>query len=421
MVAATLIMLTLHFVVRFEHSRDARKINWAVLSLGLAAAVKVHFAVLTLPFLVWFWLARSRPWRTYAWRWFPVWLGVFVLCSPVPTFVQNFLHYGQATGPAEATASFAGAGPLGNLLLGTAAMGWQLFQPRINPLALFLKEPLAEWVTGTGLTTLAPRLEVTMSPVSMVDNASFGFLTSTLVATGLYLAFRYRRECLRQWPGWAALAGVAGFFLAVSRFLPSTVGRSSAGFVFLLFPLALVGWGRLSPRSQRGWVVLSVAASLLVLVMNPARPLWPVRPCVNWLEQNGHAQEARFLDPYVKVPQRAEAGRSLVRNIPADEPVFVALIGGEDPLLPTLTTDHALERVILLPANAPVEAFKETRSRYVLVSGMAVYSFPEICTYLEATREFELAQSAEYTCKLARGPQTWKLYRRKEDLSLASN
>jgi hypothetical protein len=62
--------------------------------------------------------------------------------------------------------------------------------------------------------------------------------------------------------------------------------------------------------------------------------------------------------------------------------------------------------------QATVAELNQTPARYVLVSGMADLSFPEICAYLEHGGDFELVESAAYTSKLARGPQVWRLYRR---------
>jgi hypothetical protein len=412
--ATAFLLLGVHFLVNYESDRSARWINWSALCLCLAAAIKVHFTVLFLPFGIWFWLARSRPWRAYAWRRAPAWAIVFLFCSPAPTFVLNHLHFGQITGPSADALQFAGAGPLTNVLCGAVLMLWQMLQPRINPLAFSLNQPLIDWVASTGVHQLAPRFEMRMVPVAMVDNASIGTITFVAVLIGLWLALRHRREWLGHWAAWTALAGVVGFCIAVSRFLPSTVGRSFAGFVFLVFPLAMLGWTRLSERAQRVGVVLSVMSGVLVLVLTPLRPLWPAATLRDWMERRGNTAIAGALETYLKVSERAMAGSSLVAAIPPEETSFVALIGGEDPLLPTLTTGDSLQKVVLLSPNSPVETITGISVRHVLVSGMAIHSFPEICAYLERGDHFQLVRSAEYTSKLARGPETWRLYRRVE-------
>jgi uncharacterized protein YozE (UPF0346 family) len=49
----------------------------------------------------------------------------------------------------------------------------------------------------------------------------------------------------------------------------------------------------------------------------------------------------------------------------------------------------------------------------VIVGGGAEEQYPELCSYLEQSGDYELVLSHDYTSKLARGPETWKLFRRK--------
>jgi len=100
-------------------------------------------------------------------------------------------------------------------------------------------------------------------------------------------------------------------------------------------PLAMVGWNSLRPQVLRAGLWLCVCSSLLSLVLNPERPLWPAgrvqqalagSPRFNWL--------AKKMELYTLVPERARAGEALVQAIPASEPAVVVLVGEDHPLLP---------------------------------------------------------------------------------------
>lgn len=415
--AVTLLLLSLHYIVVFERGQNPAAVNWAALALALGAAVKIHFTVLALPFLLWFFLSPSRPWRIYPWRQLPAWLPLVLLCSPLTTFVRNQVYFGAFAGPPKVADGFAGAGPLSNMLIGTGAMVWQAFQSRVNPLGLLLDGHVQSWLQSSGLAELAPRLEMRMVPVQMVDNASLGFFSCVFVVAGLYLGLRHQRNWLRSWPGCTCLAGIAGFLLAVSFFLPSTIGRSFAGFAFLMFPLAITGWMRMSARVQRCMVIVAVLFSAAGLILNPARPLWPAAAFRTWLEEHQYTRASGALDTYLAVAERGRAGRSLVAEVPPAEGKFIALIGGEDPLLPVLTAPQGLERAVLLPPKATVQMLQQTGVRHVLVSGMAEHTYAEIYRHLEHSGEYRLVKSDNYICKLARGPQEWRLYERRHEIS----
>lgn len=99
LMAATLLLLALDFIWGYEIQRRPGDIHWAGLSLALCTGVKPHFAVMGTIFLLWFFLARSQPWRTYTWRFLPVTLPVMLLCSCTMTFAFNYQNYGRITGP----------------------------------------------------------------------------------------------------------------------------------------------------------------------------------------------------------------------------------------------------------------------------------------------------------------------------------
>jgi hypothetical protein len=47
------------------------------------------------------------------------------------------------------------------------------------------------------------------------------------------------------------------------------------------------------------------------------------------------------------------------------------------------------------------------------VGGGGKEQYPELCGYVEQSGDYELVLSHDYTSKLVRGPEPWKLFRRK--------
>ena len=221
---AALVLVSLRFVMQFEHTRNWRNINWSALSLLLAADTKPHVAVLALPLVVWFWLAPSKPWKSFQWRWLPGLIPVWLLCSPGLSWILNYQTYGRLLGvPGD---SFSGKNPLVNLLLGSVMTVWQVIQPPVNPMALMFNGRLQQGISALGLNTLMPGFTLRCSLINMVDGASLGLVLATLLAAGVVLAVRRNRQALNSWRGWALAAGATGFGLALAKIVPGSVGRS---------------------------------------------------------------------------------------------------------------------------------------------------------------------------------------------------
>jgi hypothetical protein len=408
----TLVLLCLRFVMQFERTRDWRNVPSAVFCLLLAADAKPHVMVLILPLGIWFWMSFSNPWKSFRWRWLPGLIPLWLICSPALSWMLNFETYQSWSGQ-RLNSSFSDS--LGwNVLLGTVMLFWQGIQLPINPLALALNSWLKPVILRLGLRNLVSRFDLSSSPVNLVDGASLGLVLFVLLVVGVVLAIRRDRQVLHSWRGWAFVAGFAGCLLALSKFVPGAVGRTYCVFLFLALPLAMTGWNLMRPQVLRASLYLCLASSLLSIVFNPERPLWPA----NWVHQ-ALAEAPRFkrlapiMEPYLLMPERARTGEALVRAIPVDEPAMVVLVGEDRPLL-ALFRPYSLGRnVLLLAKNASPRELNRQQVNYVIVGGGAEEQYPELCRYLEQSGDYELALSHDYTSKLSRGAETWKLFRRK--------
>jgi hypothetical protein len=409
--AATCILCSLYFITLYESERNPAHIFWAAISLGLTAGIKAHFTTLALPFLIWFVFAPSRPWRRLPWQWSPLLAVILFFCSPIPSFVMNARHFGSIMGPVTEH-SYSGKSPALNVALGGAMMVFQNLQPAIDPLALLLDKRIESIVTATGIRDLAPRFNLRMQPISLVDGASLGLLTTTLLAAGIWLAFRRNPALAKSWPRWALAAGFIGFACASAKVLPAAIGRSSAGFLYLCVPLALLGWATFSSRTLSIATTLTLAGSLLALIFTPERPLWPVSSAYACVSHFGWSAATRQLRLYGLIAQRRHVGGDLMEAVPADETRVYALVAEDQPLLSLLWPPRHF-KVDFLDDSTTLDEFKRRAPNTVLISGGADRAFPALIQYLEQSGEFERIRSREYVAKLSVGPETWSLYHRK--------
>jgi hypothetical protein len=336
-------------------------------------------------------------------------LAVCVLCSAIPTFALNQRHYGKVTGP-EQDDIYQRSGPAMNIFAGTILMTWQALQPGINPAALVLNGPLERAANASGLPQRSPRFSLQMVPAAITDGASFGLITFAALLAGWWLG------CRREKPGWLSLpvlattAGAFGFVAAVSQFLPGSVGRSFLAFGLLAVPLAMVGWRRFPDRAVAIFLWLGVGMALLVVIFNPARPLWPAAAVRDALARSGQTGVVRALDAYLMFRSRAEAGRSLADQVPDGEAAFVVLIGEDRPLLPVLTSRHGAGAVRLLRAKAAPAELLALGPRFVLVCDPDGQDYAELVGFLAGGSQHRVHATAEYVSKIRRGRETWTLY-----------
>jgi hypothetical protein len=415
LLGAVLILVALYFILLFETTKTAKHIGWAILTLCLAAGVKAHLATLGLPFALWFFLSRSRPWLAFRWRWAPLLAAVALLCSPLPGFALNHKHFGSFTGPAT-DKSFAGKGPAANLGFGCALMLWQNLQPCVNPLGLILDKRLEQAVVASGVREISPRFNLRMLPINMVDGSSLGLLTASLVALGIVIAWKRNPALAKSWPFWAAASGAIGFFIATAQVMPAAIGRSSGPFLYLLFPLALAGWALLPDQWLRHAVQLSLAGSLAAVMMAPEHPLWPVRWARSVAERTGLAEVSSKLAFYERIGERRIVGTDLIKEVPHGETRVFALISEDRPLLGILWPQHSFA-IELVDDATTLADFKAQHPNTVITGGPTTQTFPELSRYLEQSGEFERLDSRQYTSKLLTGPETWSLYHRKSAIS----
>ena len=409
---STFVLLCVRFAVRFEKTRRGNKIIWSLLSLCLAAGTKPHFSVLGLPWLLWFFFSPSRPWRHFSWKWLPVLFPVFLLCSPLMSWILNWHAAGTIFGANPNTATTS-AHPVWNVMLGAPMLVWQAIQPIINPFAADMNHWMNGWLPYSPIAALAPRFTLRQWTVTMVDNASIGLVHSILFLFGAVLALKHRAD-LSAWPRRVSVAGLAGALVAMMFFLPTSIGRSSCGFLLLSLPLVIQGWLRARRGVITAFYYIALLSALATLMVNPGRPLWPVRHVRAWLTHAAWgAPLVKQLDTYLLISERARAGEGLLERIPRREPSVVGIVGEDRPLLPLFRPYNLHREVVLMPPRSTPDELLRLPSRYVVLGANADKQYSELSAYLQSGADYELVQALDYTSKISIGPETWRLYRKR--------
>lgn len=408
--AAALLAISLCFLIAFEKERRFWDMVASGLALALAANGKAHFAVLALPWLLWFFFSRNKPLHSVKWAWtIPVALLV-LLCSPLPTFVSNHIQYGSFKGQAG-DVGFGLGGPLLNLILGSGMMIWQIFQPPINPFARTLEAWNDSWIQASGIAELAPRFGLSARELATVDSASLGLIVGVVLCLGLLRAVRNWRAVAR-WQWFAASAGLAGFFIAVSQVVPGTLGRSFLGLLVLLIPLSMTGLASL----PRKWIVISgtlaSATAAASLIFSPAHPLWPAKTVIR-----SSPRLSASLGKYLAFQERGTAGRSLVDKIPANTREIGVLANGDQSLASLWNKGQNQPRVRFFPASITAADLFADGPECILLIGVSedpsLKPYGAVMDDLLRNPSYSVVAQESYTSMLERGPEPWILIHRR--------
>ena len=405
--AAALVSISLVFIIAFEKKPSFGDIVSSGLALSLAAGVKPHFAVLGLPWLLWFLFSPFNPLASVRWRW-TLPLGVLaVLCSPLLTFVNNYIHYGSFKG--EAGDGFGLGLWWMNILLGTVMMLWQIIQLPINPLAGTINSHFQHLLNTTGLAELAPRFRIGTSELLIVDYCSIGFVAALPLCIGFYLALR-NCSVIPKWIICCLTAGAFSFLVTISQVVPGTLGRSFLAFVILFLPLALFGLAKLRLRPLKIIALVVVGTALFSLVVSPSHPLWPAKTTANYLN--------RFHDHFVRylsLQKKPYAGTSVIKTVPDDAKEIGIMAVGDQSLIQLWNHRNPELKVRFLPSETNIaDLIKNGPRWFILIAADTTVPdalFAKLAADLEKDSRFEPFFSDEFISRNVRGPERWILYR----------
>jgi hypothetical protein len=410
--AASLLAISLCFILGFEEKKRFWDMVASGLALALAANGKAHFAVLALPWLLWFFLSKSKPLHSVKWAWAAPVALLVLLCSPLPTFISNHIHYGSFKGAAADGGFGLGAWWL-NIILGTVMMLWQMIQLPINPLSGTINTRFQDLATSSGLADLAPRFKIASTELPIVDSSSIGFVASLAIFIGFFLALRNRAN-MPAWIKYGLMAGIFGFLVAVSQVVPGTLGRSFLAFVILVIPVAIYGLARLRSNHLKMLSLVVVGSALFSVIVSPSHPLWPAKTIAARLPQ--------FQDQfsrYFNLQKKPYAGISVVAKVPQDVSEIGIMAVGDHSLIRFWHADNAKMKVRFLSGTTSVDALASDGPRWFILIAANPSApdslFGKLAADLLVDSRFQQVFSDRFVAISARGPELWTLYCRKDN------
>ena len=369
------------FALRARESRRVSDVCLSVLSAALLTGAKTSNLPLLLPWAV----AFVPAWRVWLAR--PVAMGAVIVAATgasfLPMAVCNAVHGGDWTGATIEQVPMA-SGPLWLRLLSNGIM-WPLNNvvPPVFPLAPAWSRA-ADALTPASLGALLekhfePAVAHWRLPEMQVEEwAGLGFGVTILLGLSLLAAVIGHRK--QDGPQAAASGSLAKRLLClspwVSLFYVMTKLNLSSGARYLApyYPLLSLGL-LLSPfqevvirrRWWRSWALFSCGLAGLLLVLSPARPLWPAE----WFIQrhSSRLQSSRLgslaIAAYAAKGNRGEVFAPVISMLPAD--ASVVGFSADDFPETSLWKPFGARRILHLKTSDTPEEIRQRGIKYALV------------------------------------------------------
>lgn len=412
----TFLMISLLFALLEKPT--TRTIWYSALAFALCCGIKPQYVTLAPLWALWFFFAKPTPAKHFKWISLVILIPLAVLCSPLPTLGLNYFKNGSLLHPhvstvttpqdnASATEPEATAEvkspidvPMRKSLI---ALTTQMFALPVNP--------LGDKLTRT-MRTLAeahPSLEYLdfhrqrILPVVIPEVASFGFFTTLAFLIGIALSrkgtFTFKTS---------AWVGAGALLLAIYITNPGTLGRSFIGFFLVMTPLALEGLSRIRIRTLQLLGILCFLSGFGILILNPARPLWPCETIGRHISHPGI--RSKMLD-YAHYSKRQYGARALMKTIPDDHTGPIAMIVDTGNPMVELWEPFSLKRKVL-PYSTTVsrETLLADNIDFVIVRhpSLQTDSATLKTTFIEALQPSAIRTNT-YTSYMQKGNEPWFL------------
>ena len=411
--------LSYHFADRPEAT--LRTTALSALAFALACGIKPQYLALAPVWAAWFFFAPSRPWRTLLPGPLFALLPLLILCSPVPTLAVNRICWGSFMHPkvverteratafvtddlpqppsTDAEAESSDERPLERFRgeRSFAVLGSQLFAVPFNP--LFGR--MNRWAKSDG-----DPLARFFRPLVIPEVASLELFVAIAFVLGIVLSLRGGRRAAV--PFTLSVLALTAFAVAYTK--GGTLGRSFAGFFLALFPLAIPALARLPRRILSACAALCLLVGIGVIVTDPSRPLLPLRLLSSRLA--GRPSAAAQLAGYAHSSERQFATRSLLAEIPGDEPSVGVLLEDNSPFAEIWLSRPGV-RVVPYAALPGASRLARDDVRFLLLKSRELAPPDGVPNEgLLASSGLELVATGSYVSFTSKGPESWVLLRR---------
>jgi len=422
LIGAFFVLASLHFSLSARAKGNVSNVWLALLAIALATGVKGSNLPLVLPALAALWPARRlflrRPYGSVAI------LMVVLAVSYLPTAILNHHFTGDWKGDPHNTEAIQLGSPLAGILGNAVQLGAQNLQPPLLPGAESLNRQLTLLIPPgirLFLKREFPRFEIRLGELPQEEATGLGLPLVVLCGVCFLLSALHRpageptntahKSSLRFIP-WAALLATLAYTALIGS---EAAARLLSPYYLLLLPFLLAGSGNANWIRKRRWQGMAWVAqgsAILVLVLSPARPLWPAQRIFAVLRTRwpGNVQLARAEQVYCVYGARNDVLGPLRDTLPL-EATKIAVIADDNDL------DYALwrpfgARTLVYPVGA--HSWEEETGGVTWIIGKTSLLKPRYGGLLEqllVRSGGETLTRKRITSRVSVGPEEWFVIR----------
>jgi hypothetical protein len=417
LIGVLFILAALYFALLASHTKALSDASLSLLALALATGIKGSNLPLILPVLIVLWQVRSlslrRPFASAGV------LGLALLISYVPTAILNHQFTGDWKGDPRNSEALQVGSPLAGILGNVLQLSAQNLQPPLLPGASVLDQRLASLLPPKVQTLLKhefPRFTLHIGELPQEEEAGLGLPLIILLTISLCgrlfdnaaqppEAIQMSRT-IRLVP-WSAFAAFLSYVVMIGS---EASGRLVSPYYLLLLPLFAhcMNNDYVKKKWWKAGALAVIGSSVLVLILTPARPLWPAQTIVARLESHwpGSGQLQRAEEVYAVYRERNDLLHPLRELLPPDA-ARIGIIADNNDLDYGLWRPFGARTLSYLIGRSSWE--QESRG-FSWIVGKTSLLIPRYGSSLEELRQSSRAQviaTKLITSRVSRGPEEW--------------
>jgi len=374
--------------VRFRRTGSSSLLFCSILSIGLCTGVKLSNLPLMLP-----WLALLAPaWmRIFRQGWRVLLIASFsALVSILPTLALNRVNTGSWTGDPNNRYQLGLHDPIAGVVGNSVMIAANTLAPPILPFANqieALANSLPPFRSDSWLSQRFPNFHILLNELPQEEATGPGLLVVILLVWSMIQSDRpassLSNTTTHGIPRQHASLFFAAYAVATLCFL-AVLGSDYAARLFLPYTPPLIAfalWLRDPSRLVRTpqWRLVASSfgvAALVVVVLSPSRPLFPVNTFVEALSAHGPASLAeRVSTVYSTYARRADAFASVRGDLTSEDTALGFLSSGND-LETSLWRPFASRKIVHVLPTSSLSELASLGVNKVLISDRAVKSMP---------------------------------------------
>jgi hypothetical protein len=417
---AVFALAALDFALRAKTSRRISDVWLAVLASALLTGGKTSNFPLLLPILIA--LLPSLPLLPKRLAASAVIVLLAALASFLPVALLNIQNCGDWSGQAAEQAEFMSGSPILHITQNTLLLAEQNLAPPIFPMAGAWNRAILKIIPKGRQAKLDANFEpggahLALGELALEEDAGLGCGVSLLLLATFAATFFSRRQGFENRPrlsrfqivifGSALIALLPYFWVSGS----TTAARLLTPYYCLIVPFFLLGQtGDWIKRHNwwRGAAMLVFLVAILLLVISPARPLWPANLVFSKFAGSQSALVKRAATVYSVYSQRADSFAPVREQLPPDA-TLLGLITFDDPET-SLWRPFGRRRIEHVLPGDTVAYLNSRGIKYVLISTayFSEHNGPPLKQWLEL-HDAKVIKTIPLTLRASKGPVDWVL------------